>query len=109
MTHSHATLQELRNTPKLDRPDALEQIVIREFKESLLMSEDEDFPLSESFFDLGLTSLRVTEVKQRLEEFLDCSISANVLFNSPTVELMLTYLMTEVLTDLFGEASDARQ
>ncbi|WP_232734129.1 acyl carrier protein [Kitasatospora sp. CB02891] len=73
------------------------------------MSEDEDFPLSESFFDLGLTSLRVTEVKQRLEEFLDCSISANVLFNSPTVELMLTYLMTEVLTDLFGEASDARQ
>ncbi|MFJ1795212.1 acyl carrier protein [Kitasatospora griseola] len=73
------------------------------------MAEDEDFPLSESFFDLGLTSLRVTEVKQRLEELLDCSISANVLFNSPTVELMLTYLMTEVLTDLFGEASDARQ
>ncbi|MEU1850947.1 acyl carrier protein [Streptomyces sp. NPDC019990] len=109
MTDSFAPLRELRELPKFDRPEALEQIVVREFKKALLMTEDEDFPLSESFFDMGFTSLRVTEVKQRLEELLECSISSNVLFNNPTAELLVSYLMTEVLTDLFPEASDARR
>jgi hypothetical protein len=59
---------------------------------------------------MGFTSLRVTEVKQRLEDLLECSISSNVLFNNPTVDLLVAHLMTEVLTDLFDAgAPDARR
>ncbi|MER6338190.1 acyl carrier protein [Streptomyces tendae] len=81
--------------------------MVKEFKGTLLMTHDEEFPLTESFFDLGFTSLRVTEAKQRLEERLDCSISSNVLFNNPTAEQLVAYLMTDVLADLFPEGSDA--
>jgi acyl carrier protein len=77
--------------------------VVTEFRKTLLMTDDEDFPLSESFFDLGFTSLRVTEAKQRLEERLECSISSNVLFNNPTVEQLVEYLVNDVLAELLAE------
>ncbi|MET7289765.1 acyl carrier protein [Streptomyces sp. NPDC005573] len=93
--------------PRSERSEALESIVVKEFKDTLLMTGDEEFPLSESFFDMGFTSLRVTEAKQRLERRLDCSISSNVLFNNPTAEQLMAYLMTEVLVDLFPEGSGA--
>lgn len=71
------------------------------------MTDDEEFPLSESFFDMGFTSLRITEAKQRLEESLGCSISSTVLFNNPTVEQLVAYMTSDVLADLFPESSRA--
>ncbi|MEU4260492.1 MULTISPECIES: acyl carrier protein [Streptomycetaceae] len=71
------------------------------------MTADEEFPMSESFFDMGFTSLRVTEAKERLEQRLGCSISSTVLFNNPTAEQLVEYLMSDLLADLFAESSDA--
>jgi acyl carrier protein len=56
------------------------------------MDEGEDFPLDISYFDLGLTSLKLTEIRESLEKLLDLSINANVLFNEPTVERLVGYL-----------------
>ncbi|OJF16112.1 Acyl carrier protein [Couchioplanes caeruleus subsp. caeruleus] len=49
------------------------------------MTPEETLPLDANYFDLGLTSLRVTEIKQRLEEKLGCEVDAAVLFASPTI------------------------
>lgn len=106
MTDSGTALRELWELPRSERSEALEEIVVKEFKDTLLMADSEDFPLSESFFDMGFTSLRVTEAKQRLEARLECSISSNVLFNNPTAEQLVRYLMTDVLVDLFAGSSD---
>ena len=92
---------------RIDRMAALEALVTGEFKAALLMPDDEELPLSESWFTLGLTSLALSDVKQRLEIQLNCSISTTVLFNSPTVELLLDHLTESVLADLFGPATDA--
>lgn len=66
--------------------------MVREFKAALLMTAADELPLDESFFDLGLTSLMLTDVKQRLETLLGLPINASELFNRPTVEQLIDYL-----------------
>lgn len=70
-----------------------------------MMTDDEDLSFDMSYFELGFTSLRIIEIKERLETQLGRSVSTNVLFNSPTVERLITYLADEVLADLFSSQS----
>ncbi|MFL6139504.1 MAG: acyl carrier protein [Frankiaceae bacterium] len=98
------TVEQLRDLPRSERMEALEEIVVTEFKATLMMAEDEDLDITESFFDLGFTSLLITDIKERLEALLGCTISANVLFNSPTVERLLAYLSEDPLEELFAPA-----
>ncbi|NGO66842.1 acyl carrier protein [Streptomyces boncukensis] len=102
MIHRTPTASEICRLPASERRDALEELLAREFKASLLMDEEEEFPLDGNFFDLGLTSLRVAELKQRLERLLGCEISTNVLFNSPNLARLLDHMVTEVLPGLSG-------
>jgi acyl carrier protein len=85
----------------MERLTALEAIVVTEFKTALLMSEDDELPVEDSFFELGLTSLGLTDVRQRLETLLGRGIGSTLLFNSPTVESLLESLTSQVLPDLF--------
>jgi hypothetical protein len=98
------TMERLRGLPHSERFDVLENIVTDEFKRTLLMTADEEFPKDVSFFEAGLTSLWLTEVKQRLEAVLGRPISASALFNQPTVERLMEHLTRDVLGDLFGLA-----
>ncbi|MER6127373.1 acyl carrier protein [Streptomyces sp. NPDC001795] len=112
MTESTSIIGQLRELPLSERRDALEAVVVAEFKAALLMTDTDELPLRENFFDIGLTSLRLTEVRQRLETLLECVISANLLFNSPTVEKLMNHLVEEALTDVFdgpvgGPTADA--
>ncbi len=98
------TVKQLWKLAKSERRAALETIVAAEFKVTLLMSEGQELPLDQNYFDLGLTSLRVTEVKQRLEAQLGSEINASVLLEQPTVEQLMAHLTGEVLTELFAVA-----
>jgi acyl carrier protein len=101
MSEFTPTMAHLRALPRSERLDSLEAVVVAEFKAALMMAEDEELRLDESFFDAGLTSLHVADVKLRLEKLLGCAISANVLFNSPTVERLVEHLATDVLAEVF--------
>jgi hypothetical protein len=101
MVERTPTIERLAALPLSEREDALEQLVVAEFKATLLMSDDEELLLDESFFDAGFTSLRITEIKERLETLLGCEISTNLLFNSPTVERLLEHLTCDVLPEFF--------
>jgi acyl carrier protein len=101
MTGRSPTIEHLLSLPQSERADALEVIVVEEFRSTMLMTTDEELSLDTGFFDLGLTSLRITETKRRLEDLLDCSISANALFNRPTIRQVISYLMDELLVEVF--------
>ncbi|WP_447039702.1 acyl carrier protein [Streptomyces sp. DSM 118878] len=90
------TLQQFRELPRAELAEELERILVGRFRESLLMDETEDLPLDISYFDLGLTSLKLTELRQTLEDVLGVSINANVLFNEPTVSRLLDHLVDAV-------------
>ena len=102
MTQRMLAIERLQELPLSERRDGLEELIVTEFKTTLMMADDEDLPFDASYFELGFTSLRITEIKERLETQLDRKISTNVLFNSPTMERLVAYLTDEVLTDLFG-------
>lgn len=94
MTHRPHTL-DFRELPVADRKDALAEIVEREFRTVLLMTDEDELPHDHSYFDLGLTSLGITDLKQRLEGLLGCEIDTTVLFNSPTIDSLLIHLTAQ--------------
>lgn len=85
--------EQLDSLSAADRAQAVEDTVVAEFKAALFMAEDEELPLDVSFFELGLTSLMLTDVKQRLEILLGFGIGSSDLFNRPTVEQLVDYLI----------------
>ncbi|GGO59836.1 MULTISPECIES: acyl carrier protein [Streptomyces] len=97
MPETNTLVGRLRELPAHEVTEEIEVVVEELFKDALLMDADEELPLTSSYFDLGLTSLRLTRIKQQLEELLDLSINTNVLFNEPTVEQLVGYL-TGLLT-----------
>jgi aryl carrier-like protein len=103
------TVQRLAALPRSERRDELAALVVAELKTTLLMTGDDELPMDESLFDLGLSSLRLTEVKQRLDVLLGRTISVSSLFNRPTVAALLTHLTDEVLPELFGTPTAAQQ
>jgi acyl carrier protein len=95
-------IERLRALPRSERLRALQAAVEVEFRQTLLMTDDEELPLDQSFVELGLSSLGLIETKERLEAQLGQSMSAAMLFNHPTVEALLDHLTTDVLGELFG-------
>jgi aryl carrier-like protein len=103
-------VQTLLDLPGTERLDRLEAMVVAEFRAALLMEPDEPLAVDAPYFELGLTSLRITEAKKRLERLLGVSISSNVLFNRPTVAQLTGYLADEALPEVFaGPARPAQE
>ncbi|MEV0600173.1 acyl carrier protein [Streptomyces sp. NPDC050315] len=98
-----ADSDDLHRLSRSERREAVEEILSREFRAGLLMDEAEELPWEENFFDLGLTSLRLMELKQRMETLLNCEISSNVLFNSPNLARLSEHLADVVLPGLSDE------
>jgi acyl carrier protein len=82
---------------RAERREALSELVLEEFRRALMMSGDEELPLDDNYFDLGLTSMRAAELKQRLEAELGCDLDTSVLFASATVRQVVDYLADVVL------------
>jgi acyl carrier protein len=83
---------DLVDMPWSERRDVLTEIVVGQFRTALLMGQDEELPMNTSYFDMGLTSLRLTAIRQHLEHELDAGIDATVLFNRPTLNDLVDYL-----------------
>jgi acyl carrier protein len=97
-----ALIEQLRHAPKPERAEVLRCAVVGEFRRTLLLTDGETLPDEQSYFDLGLTSLGLMEIKQRLESGLGRGIATEVLFNHPTVRQLIDHLTGEVLTDIFS-------
>ena len=96
----------LREMPRGERHDVLEDLVVSCVKEALLMDDGEDLPLDQGYFDLGLTSLRLSDVRAHLEESLGVDIDSTVLFSRPTVEQLVSYLTDALSASSGTEARD---
>jgi acyl carrier protein len=109
MTTTTPLVEQLRTLSRPERHARVEELARAELRTALLMSEGEDVPLDQNYFDLGLTSLRVSEIKQRLEAQLGCAIDIAVLFAVPTLGRLVEYLQDEILPKLTGEPAAPRE
>lgn len=96
---SSEALHTLLALPKSERRSMLQQYVTDEFKRVLLMEPDENPALDVSVFDLGLTSLGLETLKQRLEKHFNCALSSTELFNNPTIGHMLAYFQQRIFRE----------
>jgi acyl carrier protein len=83
----------LATLPESEQYDTVEALVTSTFRAALLMDDDEDLPLESSYLELGLTSLRLMDIRRSLEERFGLEIDTAALFNRPTVEQLVDYLV----------------
>lgn len=84
--------QRLRRMPRWERNAVLEGLVAQIFKDLLLMEKSDALPFDVNYFDLGLTSLQLTEAKEKIELTLECEIDTTRLFNDPTIAHLVEHL-----------------
>lgn len=89
---SPTELHDLSDLPPHERREIIEDVVVGQLRSALLMEPDEDLPLDAGFFELGLTSLRLGEIKRSLEQILDRELDTSVLFTKPTAGQLIDYL-----------------
>lgn len=92
--------------PRSGRRPALEELVIAEFAEILGLPAGAEFPRRTGFFDLGMTSLRLTEVRQRLTRLLGDQVRIETLFEHATMDSLLEHLATAVLPELARDTTE---
>ncbi|WP_326559980.1 acyl carrier protein [Micromonospora sp. NBC_01796] len=80
--------------PRAQRRRAVEELLLAELREVLLLPEDAEVPRQVAFFDLGMTSLRVTELRQRLVRGLGRRLDLETLFEHTTFDRLLDHLAT---------------
>lgn len=97
-------LNQLRELSLYDR----KQVLIHYLKHcvaSYLHINLEEFPADESFFDLGLTSLKAVEIKYILEKDLKIKLCSTILFDYPTINKLGEFIQCHKLKDLFENTS----
>lgn len=87
-------VEQLSNLPRGEIVERLESLLIDEVKVTLeLLPADVVSPGASFIDELGLSSLRLMEIRGRLEQKLGCEISSNSIFNRPTVGDFALYLV----------------
>ena len=78
------------------RQEYVEQLILAEFKHALMLDEADMIDPRASFFDLGLTSLKLEELKQRFETLFEVSIDASELFKHHSIEQFCALMWREL-------------
>ncbi len=99
-------MRRILELPKAERRGVLEELVIAEFAEILGLPGGPEFPRRTGFFDLGMTSLRLTEVRQRLTRLLGDQLRVETLFEHATMDSLLEHLVTAVLPELARDTTE---
>jgi myxalamid-type polyketide synthase MxaB len=99
-------MQRLEVTPVEERRQLLVFHVQEQAAKVLGVTLPEQIGLRESLLDLGIDSLMAVELRNHLQSSLGKSISSTVLFDYPTLEKLVDYLVSDVLSLEFFVSSD---
>jgi myxalamid-type polyketide synthase MxaB len=83
--------------PPSERKARLEHAVRSELAAVLRINSNTPLDAYTRLFDFGLDSLMAVELKNKLEMQLDCTLRATVIFDYPTLAVLLPYLYHDIL------------
>ncbi|NJR38871.1 MAG: SDR family NAD(P)-dependent oxidoreductase [Leptolyngbyaceae cyanobacterium CSU_1_4] len=98
-------LQQLQATAREKQRSLLEQHIRHQIAQ-VLGCQATEIDAQKGFFDLGMDSLTSVELKNRLQNSLNCSLSATLIFDYPTLEALLDYLAIQLINELNRPESD---
>jgi len=90
-------LQQLEKTPAAEHRALLTAHIRAEIAQVLEFSSPEQVEPRQRLFDLGVDSLMAVELRDRLHSGLGHPLRSTLLFDYPTVEGLVDYLLEEVL------------
>ncbi|MBD2136213.1 SDR family NAD(P)-dependent oxidoreductase [Anabaena sp. FACHB-1237] len=96
-------IKKLEDAPIRARKDLLLSHIRGHIAKILGMKIPEQISLRERLFDLGIDSLMAVELKNILQSSLGCSVRSTMLFDYPTLEALVNYLIEDVLEIDFYE------
>lgn len=100
--------ERLEQLPLSERSQALDDFVYDHFRQALMLESHEMVDFEQSFFDLGVTSLKLTEIQNALEVTLGCEFDITALFNHPTVPSLIAMLKQQKMFELFVGLSEVK-
>ena len=86
-------MQRLEVTPVKERRELLVTHVREQIARVLGLKVPEQIELRQSLFDLGIDSLMAVELRTRLQKSLGQTFPSTLLFDYPTLEVLVTYLI----------------
>lgn len=92
-----------------ERRSLLEAVLREQVARVLGLGSVEHIEPRHKLFDLGLDSLMATELKNRLEVRLECSLRPTLVFDYPTVEALIDYLAQEVFPSESSPVSEVKE
>ena len=87
----------LATLPPSERKARLEHYVRSELAAVLRLNANTPLDAYTRLFDFGLDSLMAVELKNKLEAQLACALRATVIFDYPTLAVLLPYLYHDIL------------
>jgi myxalamid-type polyketide synthase MxaB len=99
-------IQRLEVTPVEERRELLVTHVRKQVARVLGLTGPEQIELRQSLFDLGIDSLMAVELRNHLQSSLGHSIDSTVLFDYPTLDKLVDYLGSDVLSMELSTSSD---
>ena len=99
-------IQRLEMTPVQERRELLVTHIRSQIAKVLGLKVPRQIGLRQSLFDLGIDSLMAVELRNLLQSSLGCSIRSTVLFDYPTLEELVDFLGSDVLSVEFSNTSD---
>jgi acyl transferase domain-containing protein/NAD(P)-dependent dehydrogenase (short-subunit alcohol dehydrogenase family)/acyl carrier protein len=91
-------LAELEAASNGDRKSLLMEHLRLQIAKVLGLSSPESITSRQRLFDLGIDSLMAVELKSRIETSLSCTLRSTLIFDYPTVEALVNYLATDILS-----------
>ncbi|NEO13005.1 MULTISPECIES: type I polyketide synthase [unclassified Moorena] len=100
-------IEQLEAVPPEQRRQLLTNEVRRQVAQVVGTADPERIDTEAGFFDIGIDSLILTELRNRLQSILGCPLSATVLFNYANIDDLVNYLAQDVLETIsFEELKD---
>ena len=88
---------DLRALPRPERVGVVRAAVAAEFRAVLLVDPAEELPTDETYFDLGVTSLQLVEIRDRLADRFGHRLDSAAFFTAPTIDELAQALTADLL------------
>ncbi|MEX2601917.1 MAG: type I polyketide synthase [Balneolaceae bacterium] len=96
-------LEKLKEIVPVRRESLLHRELNQMISKSLKLQKGQEIDPRERLFDLGVDSLIAVELKNRLQRELGVQVSSTLLFDYPTVEALVKYLLQDLLAEALAE------
>ncbi|GGX17935.1 non-ribosomal peptide synthetase [Aquimarina muelleri] len=90
-------IEKLRNSKITSRVDVFTEYIQILLAEFLEFDDKNEIAIDQDFVELGISSMEAVNFKIHLETELECSLKTTLFFDYPTLDLLVHYILKDVL------------